>query len=66
MGMLNVPDAVAQFNALKQHWGHELVIVSYGDLRQPDNMALECETCHEVLFDVDAPEIAEAEHASAS
>lgn len=40
------------YDRLKPHIGHEIVCVSYGDEKNPDNVAIECETCCEVLVDV--------------
>lgn len=34
---------------LQQHFGHDVVIAKYGN----QNIALECETCSEVLADSD-------------
>lgn len=40
---------------LMQHWGkrHKIVVVGYGDIDQPDEMCVECDTCHEVLVTFD-------------
>ena len=45
------------YDALKQHLGHKIVIVAYGKFSDPDNIAIECETCNEVLADYDAPDL---------
>lgn len=39
---------------LKPHVGHKIVCVGYGQ-DEIVNIAIECEDCNEVLFDVDAP-----------
>ena len=33
---------------LFRHRGHKIVCVSYGQYNDPDNVAVECETCSEV------------------
>ena len=38
---------------LKRHIGHKIECVYYGDTDTPANVAVECETCGEVLFDYD-------------
>ena len=51
------------FEDLKRHLGHKIACVSYADSRvndtkttiQPQNIAVECETCNEVLLDYDRP-----------
>jgi len=48
--------AVSSFEELRAHIGHEIVCVRYGDEEDADNVAVECETCGEVLFDFDAPD----------
>ena len=40
---------------LFRHRGHKIVCVSYGQYNDPDNVAVECETCSEVLLDFDRP-----------
>ena len=45
------------YDELKGHIGHKLVCVGYGRKEDdPDNVAVECETCGEVLFDYDKEE----------
>ena len=39
------------FKELKRHIGHKIVCVTYGKPAQ--NVAVECETCNEVLLDFD-------------
>ena len=41
------------YEDLKNHIGHEIVCVAYGKIDDPVNMAIECETCNEVLVDFD-------------
>jgi hypothetical protein len=49
------------YEELRAHIGHKIVCVCYGrDGEDPDNVAVECETCHVVLMDYDHPEMAEA------
>jgi len=46
------------YEDLKRHVGHEIVCVTYGDGpndQSPANVAVECETCNEVLLDFDKP-----------
>jgi len=41
---------------LREHVGHEIECVTYGDvLSPPVNVALECRTCEMVLLDFDRP-----------
>lgn len=46
------------FNQLRSHVGHKFECVVYGadSHSPPDNVSLECITCHEVVVDFDAPE----------
>jgi hypothetical protein len=43
------------FEQLKDHIGHEIVIVGYGQ-SEILNVAIECEDCGEVLVSLDKPE----------
>lgn len=44
--------AAHSFDELKAHIGHSIVCVGYGvDGQEPDNVAIECETCNTVLMD---------------
>jgi len=44
------------YNRLLLHVGHEIEIVTYGEIDQPPhNVSVECMTCMEVLFDLDNP-----------
>jgi len=42
---------VSNFEELRKHIGHKIVCVCYGN--PPQNTAIECETCNEVLLDFD-------------
>lgn len=44
------------FEELRRHIGHSVVVVSYGDT-EPWNVAIECESCGEVLLDFDHPDV---------
>lgn len=46
---------VTNFEELEKHEGHEITCISYTDkkTREKRNVAVECETCHEVLLDFD-------------
>lgn len=37
------------YEKLKDHIGHKIVCVSYGDPDNPDDICIECEDCNEVL-----------------
>lgn len=42
------------YSELRQHIGHKIVCVCYGKKgKDPENVAIECETCNEVLLDYD-------------
>lgn len=41
------------WNTLKQHRGHKVNIVSYGDWNDPANVCLECEDCGEIVLDAE-------------
>lgn len=43
------------FTDLREHIGHELECVRYGDEFVIRNVAIECLTCGSVLLDADAP-----------
>ena len=38
---------------LLKHRGHNVVIASYGDSNNPQNVCLECEDCNEIILDTD-------------
>jgi hypothetical protein len=46
------------FDDLVRHYGHDVNVVTYGRSsgKDADNVAVECETCGEVLFDYDKEE----------
>lgn len=49
--------AAHTFAELEDHIGHQIACVAYGsDPFDPDGVAVECETCCEVLLDFDAPD----------
>ena len=37
------------FEKLKNHVGHKIVCVTYGDTDNPQNICIECEDCNEIL-----------------
>ena len=39
------------YDQLREHVGHKLTCVGYGNNKNPDNVAIECETCGTVLLD---------------
>jgi hypothetical protein len=40
------------FTELSRHYGHDIVIAQYaGDLGKIENVAIECDSCNEVLLD---------------
>ena len=41
------------WDLLLAHRGHELVVASYGDPDNPQNVSLECETCGTVVLDAE-------------
>lgn len=59
------------YEDLIRHVGHKIVVATYGDIGMDHkkqgsgrmfkvhNVAVECETCHEVILDFDHPDIAE-------
>ncbi len=46
---------------LGPHTGHSIICVGYGE-DEIVNISIECEDCSEVLFNIDAPNLTEAEH----
>lgn len=44
--------SVYDFNSLKDHVGHNIEVVLYGEDR---NVSIKCTTCNEVLLDYDNP-----------
>lgn len=41
------------WNALLEHAGHNVEIVTYGDTEYPANVSLECTDCNEVILDAE-------------
>ena len=39
---------------MKQHVGHHITCVCYGDKEDPEDVCIECETCNEVLFSAES------------
>lgn len=54
-------DPVGGYEDLKQYLGQTLEVVCYGDLEDPDNIAIECEATQEVILDFDKPEETETQ-----
>lgn len=56
-----VYDSVRQeeFDMLKEHIGHRVVVACYGKPENPRNVAIECEDCYVVLYDIDNPQFSE-------
>ena len=48
--------SVNSFKRLKEHVGHDIECVTYGNDGVTWNVAIECKTCNEVLMDFDATE----------
>ena len=48
-------DNVGGFEDLKEHIGHNIVVVGYGPEDSPVNVAIECWDCQCVLVDFDEP-----------
>ena len=38
------------YDKLKNHIGHNIVCVPYGDIDEPVDICIECEDCNEVLI----------------
>jgi hypothetical protein len=47
----------ATFKELIEHKDHDVVISVYGDKEDPDNVAIECEDCNEVIYDRNNPRV---------
>jgi hypothetical protein len=48
--------SVNNYQNLRRHIGHRIVCVCYGcygEAKDPENVAIECEDCGEVLLDYD-------------
>lgn len=50
--------SVTNFKELEKHEGHEITCRSYTDKKRKEkrNVAIECDTCHEVLLSFDKEE----------
>ena len=49
-----------KFKELLNHVGHHIECVTYGNEETGVvNIAIECQTCHEILFDIDKPKTIE-------
>lgn len=44
------------YHNLSRHIGHTIGLATYGPETIPVNIAIECETCHEVIVDRDRPD----------
>jgi hypothetical protein len=44
------------YEKLKNHIGHDIVCVAYGDINNPDDICIECEDCNEVLISAETYE----------
>lgn len=42
---------MSSYNKLLKHVDHKVVMVYYGEMPEPNNIAIECEDCGEVLMD---------------
>lgn len=42
------------YEKLKNHIGHKLICVTYGDVKNPDDICIECEDCNEVLISAES------------
>lgn len=41
---------VLNFDDLKEHVGHKIVCLRYSEKYVDDEITIECETCHEILY----------------
>ena len=41
------------WDALNEHFGHDVKIVRYGDTHSPADVCLECESCGAVILDAE-------------
>ena len=44
---------MSSYDKMLKHVGHKIVVAYYGEMPKPQNIAIECEDCHEVLIDYD-------------
>lgn len=47
------------YEVLKNHRGHNVSIVTYGDWDKPNCICLECEDCNEVILDAETLTVSE-------
>ncbi len=45
--------SASNFEELQKHIGHKIICVAYGNNEINWNVAIECETCDEILFGYD-------------
>jgi hypothetical protein len=45
--------SVDNYEDLKRHIGHRIVCSAYGNINDPANVAIECETCFEIIISFD-------------
>ena len=48
--------SVRTFEELMEHVDHDVNITAYGTSAHPLNIAVECDSCGEVLWDIDNPD----------
>lgn len=54
--MIENDDNNAVYIDLKQHIGHVITCEAIGNIREPETILLECQTCGEVIIEADCPE----------
>lgn len=47
---IDIEKSNRMYELLKNHIGHNIVCVAYGDINNPDDICIECEDCNEVLI----------------
>ena len=52
-GLTKKGNKMSSYTKLLKHVGHNIVVAYYGEMPKPENIAIECEDCHEVLIDYD-------------
>lgn len=50
---IDLNNTTAKYNGIRGHVGHELMCVEYGE---GENVAIQCETCGEILVEENRPE----------
>jgi len=49
--------SISNYEELREHIGHKVVVACYGrEGKEPQNIAIECEDCNEVLLSFDKGE----------